>query len=122
MICNGCLKDKSSNEFYPSARRYPDRLHECKRCRQENYDLQQSREWNMKSKYGLSPEDIDVLLKSQNNKCPGGCGKDATCIDHDHANGNVRGMLCRHCNLALGHAYDNPEVLHNLAIYLESQE
>jgi hypothetical protein len=43
------------------------------------------------------------------NCCPGkySCGK---CF---------RGLLCQKCNLVLGHVYDNPIILRNLANYLE---
>lgn len=40
-------------------------------------------------------------------------------IDHDHVSGNVRGMLCGDCNVALGRAKDRPDVLRTLADYVE---
>ena len=40
-------------------------------------------------------------------------------IDHDHASGQRRGMLCGHCNRALGLAGDDPELLRKMARYLE---
>lgn len=39
--------------------------------------------------------------------------------DHDHSTGHMRGVLCRGCNLALGHALDDPAVLRRLAAYAE---
>lgn len=68
-------------------------------------------------KYGVSPQDIKRMLDSQNGKCVG-CGLNPTDLDHDHLTGKNRGLLCRHCNLILGHARDNPEVLEKLAVYL----
>lgn len=48
------------------------------------------------------------------------CSKDCvTRYDHDHTTGRFRGWLCNGCNLALGNAYDNPEILRKLADYLE---
>lgn len=41
------------------------------------------------------------------------------CIDHDHSTGLVRGLLCGGCNSALGHAFDDPSILRQLADYLE---
>lgn len=39
-------------------------------------------------------------------------------IDHDHFTGQIRGLLCYHCNLMLGHAKDDPVVLIAAAEYL----
>lgn len=49
------------------------------------------------------------------------CGRGGKiCFDHSHAHGRFRGWLCNHCNLALGHVADAPEILRKLAAYLET--
>jgi hypothetical protein len=40
-------------------------------------------------------------------------------LDHCHQSGQVRGVLCRNCNVALGLMADNPERLRRAAEYLE---
>jgi hypothetical protein len=42
-------------------------------------------------------------------------------IDHCHATGDLRGLLCRPCNLALGYAEDDPERLLALVTYLRRE-
>ena len=74
--------------------------------------------------YGLSPEVYAAMLNAQAGRCPG-CGSDgggrSLHIDHDHATGKVRGLLCGPCNRALGMARDSASTLRSLADYLERQ-
>jgi hypothetical protein len=45
-------------------------------------------------------------------------GRNGLDIDHDHATGNPRGVLCNPCNRAIGNAKDDPDRLQALAEYL----
>ena len=70
--------------------------------------------------YGLSREGFHALLERQEGRCAG-CREpfDGTPhVDHNHATGAVRGLLCRNCNLALGLLKDSPQTLGNLVEYL----
>lgn len=40
-------------------------------------------------------------------------------IDHDHATGMVRDLLCHHCNLGIGNLRDNIDILRSALAYLE---
>ena len=50
------------------------------------------------------------------------CGRaDQLVVDHCHATGKVRGVLCSNCNVAIGMAGDNPERLVKMADYLRER-
>lgn len=40
-------------------------------------------------------------------------------VDHCHKTKRVRGIICHHCNLVLGHARDSVEVLSAAIAYLK---
>ena len=47
------------------------------------------------------------------------CGsQEKLVVDHDHKTGNIRGLLCNHCNRGLGHFRDDPMLLEFAAQYL----
>jgi DNA repair exonuclease SbcCD ATPase subunit len=56
--------------------------------------------------YGIEPEKYYEMLEQQGHKCAI-CNAEPTrrtlSIDHNHATGKVRGLLCDGCNLSLGH-------------------
>ena len=75
-------------------------------------------------KFGITLEEKAALLVQQGGHC-GACSntnpgsKRGWSLDHCHATGKVRGVLCHSCNLALGHCKDNPNRLRQLLAYLE---
>ncbi len=87
---------------------------------------QKKREWSLKNIYGITIEQFDEMLKKQKNKCaicktnkPTGKGFG---VDHNHRTGKIRGILCHHCNIALGGFKDSPELLREAISYLEKYD
>lgn len=86
-------------------------------------DPNMNRNSMFKSKYGITVQQRDAMLAGQGGKCPMCLTEDpgdynGWCIDHCHASGKVRGILCRRCNLLLGYAGDNPQTLARAIQYL----
>lgn len=84
------------------------------------------RDKRIKNKYDLSPVETEAMLRIQGNACaicvttfgddPGSVMK----VDHDHNSGQVRGLLCNKCNMALGLFDDQPVFLDRAAQYLRA--
>lgn len=85
-------------------------------------------------RFGISQERFEKLLAEQNYRCALCDAPDTGVdrwwhIDHDHSccpgkktcGKCVRGILCRNCNIMLGHAKDNPVILDKAARYLRKE-
>jgi hypothetical protein len=78
--------------------------------------------------YRMTQDDFDALLLAQDGCCAI-CGKPETamrlgvpkalCVDHDHKTGRVRGLLCAHCNHAIGKLGEDPALIRRAADYVE---
>jgi len=72
-------------------------------------------------RHSITPEEFWSLYEEQNGTCPI-CEKDIaaekSAIDHNHATGEVRGILCKQCNRALGMLSDDPKTLSRAKKYL----
>lgn len=128
-VCRKCKVEYTLDNYYLS---HGYRLNTCKLCEKERsriYHAGASKElkqyWNrgtIKSRYGITREDYDGMLSSQNYVCaicskPDNIGW-CLSVDHDHKTGKVRGLLCNSCNHGLGHFRDSPEILIKAANYL----
>jgi Recombination endonuclease VII len=73
------------------------------------------------ARYGLSVEEYEALVREQNGACAICKKKPARwfCIDHCHATGVVRGLLCVKCNVGLGHFDEDPHLMRTATAYLE---
>lgn len=75
----------------------------------------------MKKVYNLEWKDKQDMLRNQNGVCAI-CKEDGgsrgLVIDHCHASGKVRKLLCNRCNLVLGQVGDNVRLLEQAILYL----
>jgi hypothetical protein len=65
-------------------------------------DPREARSYQLKRKYGIDIDQYDAIKEVQGGKCAlcrVATGKArALAVDHDHATGEVRGLLCLPCN------------------------
>lgn len=137
--CSRCKETKPLDKFGPDKRGIQGRHSWCRKCvnayRQTPGQVARvqarlatprgkhlQRDTKLRLNYGSSVSEWETLFLLQGGRCPG-CDRvlardRTTHMDHDHASNAVRGLLCESCNLALGHAKDNPETLEGLARYL----
>lgn len=106
--CTRCGIVKPLDEYN---RRLQRQSAECKAC------------WsilNRANRRGVSFDEMKALLQA--NKACATCGSDGDTrplhVDHDHATGAIRGVLCHWCNTVLSERM-TPEILRQMAAYLE---
>lgn len=130
-FCITCEHTKKRTEF-PKNRTSRDGLSfECKKCA----NARQKRYWHNNEghraraafrhklkTYGVTTEQYFEMLDNQEGNC-GICGDllgegRNVHVDHDHATGNVRGLLCNGCNTGIGALKDQPKILQAGVEYL----
>lgn len=78
----------------------------------------QNFQYNLKSRYGITPEDYYEMYEEQQGLC-GICGEaKSLVVDHDHDTGDVRGLICQNCNLGIGQLKDSLVLLCQSIKYL----
>lgn len=108
--------------------------HLCKRCSTaatRAWALANPEAWerhgrrsHLKTHYGITPEEFDAMLAAQGGVC-------AICrrtdrdrrgfrphVDHNHATGRVRAILCGPCNRGLGQFGDDLDLIERAVQYL----
>lgn len=104
----GCLRKKQKAETHPN----------WKGGRPGTY-----RRASLKG-YKLLPKDYSIKMEEQGGVCAI-CGKaeekrKSLCVDHNHATGEVRGLLCSQCNLGIGNLKESEEILESALRYLRT--
>lgn len=104
-----------------------------KRERGKERKLSVSKREHYQRKYGISLKELNGIWIRQNCKCRI-CKKDladptadrvkhregAFHLDHCHATGQIRGLLCNRCNMAIGLLDDDVSKLEAAVLYLKA--
>jgi hypothetical protein len=77
-----------------------------------------ARNYHLRRRYGITVEHYDRMFAEQHGKCAICWEAPAEHVDHDHATGRVRGLLCFNCNGALGQFRDRIGLMLRAAAYL----
>ena len=132
--CKACNLTAKAARYRADPKREIERVQAWRRKNPERAKATQKRlrskpEWKRRDRnrylvktYGITVEEYDELLATQGGVC-------AICrrppredislhLDHDHATGERRGLLCFKCNNALGDFDDDAERLLRAYVYL----
>ena len=126
-VCSTCKVAQPYSEFFKDKRHRDGYIGVCKTCRnktrqkyrherggaakerakedkRKEQNPMRAKEKHYRWTYGITLKEYDAMWERQGKSC-------ALCgitegyrfvIDHDHADGKVRGILCNPCNVALG--------------------
>mgnify|MGYP003595630443 CR=1 FL=1 len=131
--CPSCTKTLDTSLFYKSKGTYSSY---CKSCwkikvtsKQKKPTKEKLRDYILKHKFNIPFNDYMDIYNSQGGRCAI-CGKEISiwaetkdytsvaCVDHNHTTGEVRGLLCNHCNTGIGLLQENPVILNSAINYL----
>ena len=138
--CTMCGEVKPVAEFYPHAKIARGYQYWCIPCHAEARaeraripeDRNSIRRRKLREMYGITMADYDAMFEAQGGRCaicgvqkepwePGvgleGRQKFLT-VDHCHADGHIRGLLCGPCNRGIGQLQDDLSIILAAADYL----
>lgn len=133
--CTRCKEEKPLDEFRKDPRYKGGHKTHCLVCVRELQKLcfrrqplekktRQARKWQRSYLYGLSEEQFKSLHSKQEGKCAicstpeRECVRQVLYVDHNHKTGEVRGLLCSHCNSAIGQFKESAELLTKAISYV----
>ena len=134
-ICRTCHALKPLEEYHKQKTTKDGRESQCKTCRNEQIAKtrklrysksakfrESKRSESLRKLYGITIDDYEEMFKRQGGVCAicrqPETGNIRMAVDHCHASGKVRGLLCKNCNTALGNLKDSIEILTNAITYL----
>jgi hypothetical protein len=139
LSCSSCKKEKDESLFPKANGKARGYAWVCKQCKKEIRVAKhlsmtkeavkaQNKNYWLKTSYGISLDEFNVMLKNQQHKCAI-CECDETeaysqklYVDHCHVTKKIRGLLCHSCNVAIGNFKDSTENLKKAIAYLETNK
>jgi hypothetical protein len=102
------------------------KLRRARKYRAENLEVVRARDrarWTRQRlrRYGLTLAEYAALLDQQAGCCKLCRKKRSLNVDHDHATGKIRGLLCTACNTSIGKLGDTVAGLRRAIAYLEGE-
>jgi hypothetical protein len=146
VTCTLCFVPQPRSAFRPDLKKKNGLRSNCKECgrgyarkwqkvtrQHARWKSENPAKWNavqfrhMLKRYGITVDDYYAILDRQEGRCAicrtdtpkmrKGC-RQAFVIDHDHATGQVRGLLCMNCNSGIGNLSDSIERVASALEYL----
>ena len=141
--CYRCKITKTLEEFHFDKHTKDGHVNICKGCarsrdrakygRVREKQITDARRWNithpeqyldyqLRRTYGITLVEYNAMLADQGGVCAicGGVDKAALSVDHDAETGHIRGLLCGHCNRAIGMLRHDPARTRAATAYLEA--
>jgi hypothetical protein len=128
--CTCCGQPKPLNMFHNNRDKWDGLVDACKPCNRLKVNKwrkdfpEKAKNADIKKNYGITLSDKLNMLESQGRVCAA-CGTDQPGgkynewhIDHNHATGKVRELLCADCNMALGVVRESIPRLEGLVRYM----
>jgi hypothetical protein len=129
--CRTCGEEKIADDFH---RHQGGRRVHCKEClraqQRARYRATNGKDrvfdQSLRRLYGITLDEYNRMLSAQEHLC-GLCGELPDTarrmhVDHSHATGEIRALLCHHCNLLIGNAKESIERLRLAIAYLERHQ
>lgn len=144
--CVKCHQPKELTEFFKDAKMPGGRRNDCKACKQKStYQWREKNKdrynamaakWRknnpekeygheIKRRYGCTLEMYNAMLIAQEGACAickklhnPAVSRGRLFVDHCHATGAIRALLCSACNKLLGYSNDDARVLLEAVAYL----
>lgn len=121
--CKHCDLDLPRSQFYNDKKTKGGLTAYCREYYKDYYannrerQLATTRKAQIKRRYGLEWSEYQRLLLLGCNICG---SMERLHVDHNHATGATRGVLCGGCNVVLGHAKECPARLRKIADWIEN--